>query len=98
MSEIQEKIPLIILDSSEYPLFVTHHNKYMVELPSFPLFEWDLVIDTTNGEDLKLGFEVHNHFNPSIDWRKEMITFNLDFEDSSDSPKTLSNGICSFCW
>ncbi|MBW0553197.1 hypothetical protein O181_092912, partial [Austropuccinia psidii MF-1] len=39
-SELSEKIPLIILDSSESPsLFVTHHTKYMVELPSFPSFE-----------------------------------------------------------
>ncbi|MBW0464912.1 hypothetical protein O181_004627 [Austropuccinia psidii MF-1] len=30
MSELQEKIPLIILDSSEsHSLFVTHHTKYM---------------------------------------------------------------------
>ncbi|MBW0543159.1 hypothetical protein O181_082874 [Austropuccinia psidii MF-1] len=43
MSELPEKIPLIILDSSESPsLFLTHHTKYMVELPSFPSFEWDL--------------------------------------------------------
>ncbi|MBW0564694.1 hypothetical protein O181_104409 [Austropuccinia psidii MF-1] len=30
MSKLPEKIPLIILDSSEFPsLFVTHHTKYM---------------------------------------------------------------------
>ncbi|MBW0492525.1 hypothetical protein O181_032240 [Austropuccinia psidii MF-1] len=59
MSELPEKIPLIILDSSEFPsLFVTHPTKYMVELPSFPGFEWEfLVIDTTKGEYLILGFE-----------------------------------------
>ncbi|MBW0512451.1 hypothetical protein O181_052166 [Austropuccinia psidii MF-1] len=47
-SQLPEKIPLIILDPSESPsLFVTHHTKYMVELPSFPSFYWDfLVIDT----------------------------------------------------
>ncbi|MBW0591135.1 hypothetical protein O181_130850 [Austropuccinia psidii MF-1] len=72
MSELPEKIPLIILDSSESPsLFVTHHTKYMVELPSFPSFEWDfLVIDTPKGEDLILGFDFLNHFNPYIDWWK----------------------------
>ncbi|MBW0509859.1 hypothetical protein O181_049574 [Austropuccinia psidii MF-1] len=70
MSELPEKIPLIILDSSESPsLFVTHHTKYIVELPSFPSFEWDfLVIDTPKGEDLILGFEFLSQFNPSMDW------------------------------
>ncbi|MBW0488308.1 hypothetical protein O181_028023 [Austropuccinia psidii MF-1] len=67
MSELPEKIPLIILDYSESPsLFVTHHTKYMVELPSFPSFEWDfLVIDTPNGEELILGFDFLNHFGDS---------------------------------
>ncbi|MBW0480818.1 hypothetical protein O181_020533 [Austropuccinia psidii MF-1] len=86
MSELPEKIPPIILDSSESPsLFVTHHTNYMVELPSFPSFEWDfLVIDTPKGEDLILGFDFLNHFNPSIDWRQGLITFNADQKDYSD--------------
>ncbi|MBW0529493.1 hypothetical protein O181_069208 [Austropuccinia psidii MF-1] len=84
MSELPEKIPLIILDSSESPsLFVTHHTKYMVELPYFPSFEWDfLVIDTPKGEDLILGFEFLNHFNPYIYWRQGLITFNSDPSNS----------------
>ncbi|MBW0519055.1 hypothetical protein O181_058770, partial [Austropuccinia psidii MF-1] len=75
MSELPEQIPIIILDSSESPsLFVTHHTKYMFELPSFPSFEWDfLVIDTPKGEDLILGFDFLNHSNPSIDWRQRLI-------------------------
>ncbi|MBW0560631.1 hypothetical protein O181_100346 [Austropuccinia psidii MF-1] len=58
-----------MLESSESPsLLVTHHTKYMVELPSFPIFEWYLiVIDTPKGENLILGFDFLNHFNPSID-------------------------------
>ncbi|MBW0554623.1 hypothetical protein O181_094338 [Austropuccinia psidii MF-1] len=86
MSELPEKIPLIILDSSEPPsLFVTHHTEYMVELPSFPSFEWDfLVIDTPKGEDLILGFDFVNNFNPSIDWKKGPITFNADQKDYYD--------------
>ncbi|MBW0559953.1 hypothetical protein O181_099668 [Austropuccinia psidii MF-1] len=85
MSELQEKIPLIILAFSEFPsLFVTHHTKYMVELPSFPSFEWDfLVIDTPKEEDLILGFDFLNHFDPSIDWRKGLITFNV-FKEIQD--------------
>ncbi|MBW0493117.1 hypothetical protein O181_032832 [Austropuccinia psidii MF-1] len=90
-SELLEKIPLIILYSSESPsLFVTHHTKYMVELPSFQSFEWDfLVIDTPKGEDLILGFEFLNHSNPSIDLRKGLITLN------SDPSKSFSNAFSS---
>ncbi|MBW0578434.1 hypothetical protein O181_118149 [Austropuccinia psidii MF-1] len=93
MSELPEKIFLIILDSSESPsLFVTHHNKYMVELPSFPGFEWDfLVIDTPKGEDLILGFDFLHHFNTSIDWRKGLITFHSAQKDYYDPSKSFSN-------
>ncbi|MBW0535590.1 hypothetical protein O181_075305 [Austropuccinia psidii MF-1] len=56
----------------------------MIELPSFPSFEWDfLVIDTPKGEDLILGFDFLNHFSPSIHWRQGLITFNSDHMDSS---------------
>ncbi|MBW0523694.1 hypothetical protein O181_063409 [Austropuccinia psidii MF-1] len=95
MSELPEKIPLIILDSSESPsLFVTHHNKYMVEIPSFPSFEWEfLVIDTPKGEELILGFDFLKHFNPSIDWRQWLITFNGDQKDYSDPSNPFSNDL-----
>ncbi|MBW0484652.1 hypothetical protein O181_024367 [Austropuccinia psidii MF-1] len=64
----------------------------MVELPSFPSFEWDfLVIDTPKGEDLLLGFEFLNHFNPSIDSRQGLITFNSDHKDYYDPSKSFSN-------
>ncbi|MBW0497641.1 hypothetical protein O181_037356 [Austropuccinia psidii MF-1] len=91
MSELPEKIPLIILDSSELPsLYVTHHTNYMVELPYFPCFEWDfLVIDTPKGEGLILGFDFLNHFNSSIDWRQGLITFNADHKDYSDPSKSF---------
>ncbi|MBW0491788.1 hypothetical protein O181_031503 [Austropuccinia psidii MF-1] len=97
MSELPEKIPLIILDSSESPsFFVTHHTTYMVDLPSFPSFEWDfLVIDTPKGEDLILGFDFRNHFNPSIDWRQALITFNSDHKDYSDPSKSSPNDFSS---
>ncbi|MBW0463150.1 hypothetical protein O181_002865 [Austropuccinia psidii MF-1] len=68
----------------------------MVELPSFPSFECDfLVIDTPKGEDLILGFDFLNHFNPSIDWRQGMITFNSDLEDYYDPSKSFSNDVSS---
>ncbi|MBW0528768.1 hypothetical protein O181_068483 [Austropuccinia psidii MF-1] len=73
MSELPEKIPPIILDSSEPPsLFVTHHTKYM-------------------GEYLILGFDFINHLNPSIDWRKGLITFNADHKDYYNPSKSVSN-------
>ncbi|MBW0497448.1 hypothetical protein O181_037163 [Austropuccinia psidii MF-1] len=97
MSELPEKIPLIILDFSESPsLFVTHHTKYMVELPSFPSFEWDfLVNDTPKGEDLILGFDFLEHFNPSIDWKQGLITFNADQKDYYDPPNPFNNDFSS---
>ncbi|MBW0538782.1 hypothetical protein O181_078497 [Austropuccinia psidii MF-1] len=96
-SELPEKIPLIILDSSESPpLFVTHHTKYIVELPDFPSFEWDfLVIDTPKGEDLMLGFDFVNHFNPSIDWKQGLITFNANQKDYYDPSNSFSNDFSS---
>ncbi|MBW0484147.1 hypothetical protein O181_023862 [Austropuccinia psidii MF-1] len=95
MSELPEMISLIILDSSESPsLFVTHHTKYMVELPSFPSFEWEfLVIDTLKGEDLILDFDFLNHFNPSVDWRQGLFTFNSDDKDYHDPSKSFSNDL-----
>ncbi|MBW0588404.1 hypothetical protein O181_128119 [Austropuccinia psidii MF-1] len=68
----------------------------MVELPSFPSFEWDfLVIDTPKGEDLILGFDFLNHFNPSIDWRQGLITFNAYQKDYSDPSKSFSKDFSS---
>ncbi|MBW0493718.1 hypothetical protein O181_033433 [Austropuccinia psidii MF-1] len=97
MSELPERIPLIILDSSESPsLFVTRHTKYIVELPSLPSFEWDfLVIDTPKGEDLILGVDFLNHFNPSIYWRQGLIRFNAYQKDYYDPSKSFINNISS---
>ncbi|MBW0495396.1 hypothetical protein O181_035111 [Austropuccinia psidii MF-1] len=68
----------------------------MVELPSFPRFEWDfLVIDTPKEEDHILGFEFLNHFNPSIDWRQGLITFNSDHKDYYDSLNSFINDFFS---
>ncbi|MBW0469967.1 hypothetical protein O181_009682 [Austropuccinia psidii MF-1] len=68
----------------------------MVELPSFPSFEWDfLVIDTPKGGDLILGFDFLNHFSPSIDWRQGLITFNSDHMDSCDPSNSFRNDFSS---
>ncbi|MBW0580402.1 hypothetical protein O181_120117 [Austropuccinia psidii MF-1] len=95
MSELPEKFNLIILEFPESPsLIVTHHIKYMVEIPSFPAFEWDfLVIDTPKGEGLILIFDFPNHFNPSIVWRKGLITFNSDHKEYYDPAKSFSNDL-----
>ncbi|MBW0551583.1 hypothetical protein O181_091298 [Austropuccinia psidii MF-1] len=68
----------------------------MVEIPSFPSFEWDfLVIDTLKGENLILGFDFLNHFNSSIDWRQGLIIFNADQKDYFDPSKSFSNAFSS---
>ncbi|MBW0558291.1 hypothetical protein O181_098006 [Austropuccinia psidii MF-1] len=54
-----------------------------------------LVIDTPKGEDLILRFEFLNHFNPSIDWMQELITFNSDNKDYYDPSKYFSNDLSS---
>ncbi|MBW0484442.1 hypothetical protein O181_024157 [Austropuccinia psidii MF-1] len=97
MLELPKRILLIIQNSSESPcLFVTHHTKYMVELPSFPRFEWYfLVIDTPKGEDLILGFDFLNNSNKSIDWRKGLIAFNSDHKDYYNPSKSFSNEFSS---
>ncbi|MBW0476279.1 hypothetical protein O181_015994 [Austropuccinia psidii MF-1] len=97
ISELPEKILLIILDSSESPsLFVTHHTKYMVELPSFTSSEWGfLVIDTPKGEEPILGFDFLNHFNQSMDWMKGLIIINADNEDYYDTYQSFINDVSS---
>ncbi|MBW0519816.1 hypothetical protein O181_059531 [Austropuccinia psidii MF-1] len=97
MSELPEKIPLIILASSaSSSLFFTHHTKYMVELPSLPSFDLALlVIHTPKGEDLILGFDFLNSFNPSIYWRQRLIAFNADHKDYYDPYKSFTNDFSS---
>ncbi|MBW0471470.1 hypothetical protein O181_011185 [Austropuccinia psidii MF-1] len=64
----------------------------MVELTSSPSFEWNLlVIDTSKGEDLILGFDFLNNFDPSIDLRQGLITFDVDQKDYHDPSKSFSN-------
>ncbi|MBW0486750.1 hypothetical protein O181_026465 [Austropuccinia psidii MF-1] len=54
----------------------------MVELPSFPSFVWYfLVIDTPKGEDAIFSWDFLNQFNPFIDWRQGLISFNTNHKD-----------------
>ncbi|MBW0467762.1 hypothetical protein O181_007477 [Austropuccinia psidii MF-1] len=93
MSELPEKIPLFILDSNESPaLFITHYTKWVVELPSFPSFEWDFfIIDSPKGEDLILGYDFLYHFNPIIDLKNGLITYYSSHKGSSGILPSASN-------
>ncbi|MBW0572164.1 hypothetical protein O181_111879, partial [Austropuccinia psidii MF-1] len=93
MSELPEKIPLFILDSNESPaLFITHYTKWVADLPSLPSFEWDFfIIDSPKGEDLILGYDFLYHFNPIIDWKNELITYDSSHKDSSGIISSTGN-------
>ncbi|MBW0473199.1 hypothetical protein O181_012914 [Austropuccinia psidii MF-1] len=93
MSDLPEKIPLFILDSNESPpLFITNYTKWVVDLPSFPSFEWDFfIIDSPKGEDLILGYDFFYHFNPIIDWKNGLITYDSSNKDSSGIIPSTSN-------
>ncbi|MBW0501919.1 hypothetical protein O181_041634 [Austropuccinia psidii MF-1] len=97
MSELPEKIPLFILDPNESPaLFITHYTKWVVDLPSFPSFEWDFfIIDSPKGEDLILGYDFCYHFNPIIDWKNELITHDSSHKDSSGINSSASNALAT---
>ncbi|MBW0522782.1 hypothetical protein O181_062497, partial [Austropuccinia psidii MF-1] len=53
------------------------------------------VIDTPKGEDLILGFDILNYFNPSIHWRQGLITFNADHKDYYDPSNPFINSFSS---
>ncbi|MBW0496872.1 hypothetical protein O181_036587 [Austropuccinia psidii MF-1] len=97
MSELPEKIPLFILDSNESPaLFITHYTKWVVDLPSFPSFEWDFfIIDSPKGEDLILGYYFYYHFNPIIDCKNGLITYDSSHKDSSGINSSTSNALAT---
>ncbi|MBW0504940.1 hypothetical protein O181_044655 [Austropuccinia psidii MF-1] len=77
MSQLPENIPLFILVfNKSTSLFITHYTKWVVDLPSFPSFEWDFfIIDSPKGEDLILGYDFLYHFAPIIDWKNGWITY-----------------------
>ncbi|MBW0573112.1 hypothetical protein O181_112827 [Austropuccinia psidii MF-1] len=97
MSELPEKIPLFILDSNEYPaLFITHYTKCLVEFPSFPSFEWEFfIVDSPKGDDLILGYDFLYHFNPIIDWKNGLITYDSNHKDSSGINSSTSNALAT---
>ncbi|MBW0531009.1 hypothetical protein O181_070724 [Austropuccinia psidii MF-1] len=94
MSELPEKLPIFILDSKESTsLSITHYTKWVVDFHSFPSFEWDLfIIDLPKGEDLILGYDFLYHFNPIIDWKNGLITYDSSHKDSGGIISSTSNG------
>ncbi|MBW0485593.1 hypothetical protein O181_025308 [Austropuccinia psidii MF-1] len=97
MSELPKKIPLFILDSNESPaLLITYYTKWVVELPSFPSFEWDFfMINSPKGEDLILGYDFLYHFNPIIDWKNGLITYYPSCKGSSGINSSTSNDLAT---
>ncbi|MBW0474861.1 hypothetical protein O181_014576 [Austropuccinia psidii MF-1] len=97
MSELPTSIPPLILDSNEFPdLFITHYTKWVVDLPSFPIFEWDFfMIYSTKREDLILGYDFLYHFNPTIDWKDGFITYESSHKDSSSIESSSSNALAT---
>ncbi|MBW0555495.1 hypothetical protein O181_095210 [Austropuccinia psidii MF-1] len=95
MSELPEKIPLFILYSNESPaLFINHYTKCVVDLPSFPSFEWDFfIIASPKGEDLILGYDFLYHFNPIIYWENGFNTYDSSHKDSSGIKSSASNSL-----
>ncbi|MBW0465685.1 hypothetical protein O181_005400 [Austropuccinia psidii MF-1] len=70
-------------------------RKPEAELDDLIMKEDLLVIDTPKGEDLILGFDFLNHWNPSIYWRQGLITFNADNKDYYDPSEPFSNDLSS---
>ncbi|MBW0550923.1 hypothetical protein O181_090638 [Austropuccinia psidii MF-1] len=95
MAELPENFPLSILDSNEFPsLFITHYTKWVVDFPSFPSFEWDFfIVDSPKGEDLILGYDFLYHFNPIIDWKNGLITYDSSHKNSSGISSSTSNAL-----
>ncbi|MBW0467512.1 hypothetical protein O181_007227 [Austropuccinia psidii MF-1] len=97
MSDLPEKIPLFILDPNECTcFFITHYTKWVVDLPSFPSFEWDFfIIDSPKGEDPIFGYDLLYHFNPITDWENGFIAYDSNYKDSISISSSNSNDLAS---
>ncbi|MBW0561766.1 hypothetical protein O181_101481 [Austropuccinia psidii MF-1] len=97
MSELPEKIPPFIVDSNESPsLFITNYTKWVVDLPSLPRFEWDVfIIDSPKGEDMILGYDFLYHFNPIINWKNGLMTYDYSKKGSSGIKSSASNALAT---
>ncbi|MBW0476282.1 hypothetical protein O181_015997 [Austropuccinia psidii MF-1] len=60
------------------------------------IFEWDFfIIDSPKEEDLILGYDFLYHFNPIIDWKNGLITYNFGNKDSSGINSSSSNALAT---
>ncbi|MBW0484421.1 hypothetical protein O181_024136 [Austropuccinia psidii MF-1] len=67
-------------------------NLRMKESGHVSFFEWDFfIIDSPKGEDLILGYDFLYHFNPIIDWKHGLITYDSSHKDSSGIKSSTSN-------
>ena len=76
MIALPKKIPLFIFSTLSTPSqWISHFTKWTVRLPSFPTFEWELlIVDSPSSEDLILGQNFLFQWNPVIDWKEGLIT------------------------
>ncbi|MBW0482478.1 hypothetical protein O181_022193 [Austropuccinia psidii MF-1] len=59
-------------------------------------FEWDFfIIDSPKGEYLILGYDFLYHFNPIIDWKNGLITYDSSHKDSSGIKSSASNALAT---
>ncbi|MBW0502260.1 hypothetical protein O181_041975 [Austropuccinia psidii MF-1] len=59
-------------------------------------FEWDFfIIDSPKGEDLILGYDFLYHFNPIIDWKNGMNTYDSSHNYSSGIKYSASNALAT---
>ncbi|MBW0575443.1 hypothetical protein O181_115158 [Austropuccinia psidii MF-1] len=62
------------------------------DFSSFPSFDWDLfIIDSPKGEGLIFGYNFLYHFNPIIDWKNGLISYDSNHKDSSGIISSISN-------
>ncbi|MBW0489946.1 hypothetical protein O181_029661 [Austropuccinia psidii MF-1] len=92
MSYLHEKIHTLVLDSNQSTSLVsTNYTKWVVYFLSFPSFEWDFfIIDSLKGEEFILRYDFIYHFNPIINWKNGLITY-----DSSDIITSTSNDLAT---
>ncbi|MBW0466515.1 hypothetical protein O181_006230 [Austropuccinia psidii MF-1] len=97
ISEVLEKIHPFILDSNESPsLFIINYTKWVVDLPSFQIFEWEFfIIDSPKGEDPILGYDFLYHFSSIIDWKNGFITYDSSHKDSNGIDSSTSNDLAT---
>ncbi|MBW0465430.1 hypothetical protein O181_005145 [Austropuccinia psidii MF-1] len=51
--------------------------------------------DSPKGEEVILGYEFLYHFNPIIDWKNGLITYDASYEDSSGIKSSTSNALAT---